>query len=203
MDKQLRCSICKKKGHGEDTCWSKDGSVASDPKRKCYRCGDEDHIARDCPSKTKGSSNAVQKGSNKKQNSKEQDSFSNYLRVKDCRWCGRTYNSAFSCSGCGKTWPAKSKAEHCLAHCVKYSAASAKERGDMVIKGQNCLICLHPSNRFMLWQRPTAYYLWTGWLQKETSPITSFSTAAYCAVSAGYKHHRGQFFWIWRYLPGG
>ena len=143
LDRQLRCSICKKKGHEEDTCWSKDSSVASDSKRKCYRCGDEDHIARDCPSKNKGSSNAVQKGSNKKQNSKEQDSFSNYLRVKDCRWCGRTYNSAFSCSGCGKTWPAKSKAEHCLAHCVKYSAASAKERGDMVIKGQNCLICLH------------------------------------------------------------
>ena len=35
VDKQLRCSICKKKGHGEDTCWSKDGSVASDSKRKC------------------------------------------------------------------------------------------------------------------------------------------------------------------------
>ena len=80
---------------------------------------------------------------NKKENSGDQESYSNYLRVKDCRWCNRTYNSAFTCSGCSKQWGAKTKAEHCLAHCVKFMAASPKEKGEMVMKGGNCLICLH------------------------------------------------------------
>ena len=65
------------------------------------------------------------------------------MRARDCRWCGRVYNTAFSCSGCGVKWAAKSKADHCLAHCSRFSGASAKERGEMVIKGDNCIICLH------------------------------------------------------------
>ena len=40
-------------------------------------------------------------------------------------------------------WKGGSKSEYCLAHCEKYGALSAKERGDMVLKGKNCLICLH------------------------------------------------------------
>ena len=89
------------------------------------------------------SSNTVKKGNTKNKDSSGQDTFSNYLKTKDCRWCGRSYNSSFSCSGCGHKWAFKAKAEHCLAHCVEYTAASAKEKGDMVMKGQNCLICLH------------------------------------------------------------
>ena len=143
-EKLVKCEACKKRGHTKADCWAKEyGLGKSEGKRKCFKCGDDDHIVRDCPEKVKDTSNLVKKTHTKKQEKKEtgdQESFSNYLRTKDCRWCDKAYNSAFSCSGCGKQWAAKAKAEHCLAHCVKYSAASAKERGDMVIKGQNCLI---------------------------------------------------------------
>ena len=63
--------------------------------------------------------------------------------MKDCKCCSRSYNNAFSCSGCGRNWQAKTKIDPCLAHCVTYSSASVKERGEMVLKGGNCLICLH------------------------------------------------------------
>ena len=82
-------------------------------------------------------------GKSKKKEKGDQDIHSNYLRTSDCKWCGRVYNSAFKCSGCGKQWKSKSVAEHCLAHCSQYCAASAKDRGEMVLKGQNCMICLH------------------------------------------------------------
>ena len=53
-DKSSRCSNCKKKGHTEDNCWSKNGSSnGGDSKRKCFKCGDDDHIAKDCQSKIK------------------------------------------------------------------------------------------------------------------------------------------------------
>jgi len=65
-DESVRCSNCKKKGHTEDNCWSKNGSSnGGDSKRKCYKCGD--HIAKDCQRKTKNSSNAQVKLQNKKQ----------------------------------------------------------------------------------------------------------------------------------------
>ena len=114
-----------------------------DNKKECWKCGSEDHLSWKCTKKADQSSNFVKDSETKKQNSPDYDIYSNFLRSKDCRWCGRTYNSAFSCSGCGKQWQAKNKADHCLAHCSKYSGASAKDRGDMVIKGGNCMICLH------------------------------------------------------------
>ena len=99
-------------------------------------------MAKNCTEKEKQTTNKITKKDKKKETG-DQESFSNYLRVKDCRWCNRTYNSAFTCAGCGHQWAAKTKAEHCLDHCVKFAAASAKEKGEMVMKGGNCLICLH------------------------------------------------------------
>ena len=132
--------------HTEEYCRlkkSRGAGGAKDRKTKsCFKCGSVEHLARDCPERVDQSNNKVKKGDAKNRNT-SQDSFSNYLRTNDCKWCNRTYNTAFTCSGCGKKWGAKSKAEHCLAHCVEFTAASAKEKGDMVIKGQNCLICLH------------------------------------------------------------
>ena len=130
-EKKLKCDFCKRRGHTDSDCWQKkSGGGKSDGKtegkRTCYKCQGDDHIARDCPQKVKNSSNLVKqkKQEQKKQevrDNTEQELFSNYLRTKDCRWCDRAYNTAFSCSGCGKLWAAKTKAEHCLAHCVKYS----------------------------------------------------------------------------------
>ena len=145
-DKKPKCDFCKKWYHTEADCrLKKEGGNKPDGKRKCFKCGSENHIARDCPDKSKLSSNRVNSNSKVDTSKKEEDheSYSNYLRSKDCRWCNRTYNSTFTCSGCNIQWAAKSKADHCLAHCTKFAAASARERGEMVIKGQNCLICLH------------------------------------------------------------
>ena len=82
-------------------------------------------------------------GKSKKKEKGDQDIHSNYLRTSDCKWCGRVYNSTFKCSGCDRQWKSKSVGEHCLAHSSQYCAASAKDRGEMVLKGQNCMICLH------------------------------------------------------------
>ena len=139
--RKSKCDFCKRRGHDESQCFKKQNESGGS-KKGCYKCGSDDHFARSCPESVDGTSNKIKQKS-KKQDALKQDSHSNYLRTKDCRWCGRTYNTEFSCSGCGKKWPAKSKAEHCLAHCVEYTAASAKEKGDMVIKGSNCIICLH------------------------------------------------------------
>ena len=154
--RSLKCDFCKKFNHTEKDCRMKKAGnhQAESGKKKCWKCGSENHLSRDCTVKVDQSNNMVKDRKTKK---KAEDShsadgktaenqlgiFSNYLRTKDCRWCGRTYNSPFSCSGCGKQWAAKTTADHCLAHCAKYSAASAKERGELVIKGDNCLICLH------------------------------------------------------------
>ena len=153
----VKCDYCGRPGHTEAGCWKKktdkkepgNSDGKSDYKRRCWKCGSEEHLSRECTEKGDQSNNKVKvtKGDGKKQDirkdSGEKEIFSNYLRTSDCRWCKRTYNSAFTCSGCGIKWAAKGVAEHCLAHCSKYSGASAKERGDMVIKGSNCLICLH------------------------------------------------------------
>ena len=136
------CDYCDRKNHVESECRKKKADTKGnhekpEAKRKCWKCGSEEHIARDCTTKVVRSGNKV------KVTKVEQDTHSNYLRSKDCRWCGRTYNSSLTCSGCNTVWAAKVKADHCLAHCSKYSGASAKDRGEMVVKGGNCLICLH------------------------------------------------------------
>ena len=147
VDGKKKCSFCKRRNHTEEECRIKkaeDGKTEG--KRKCYLCGQENHLARDCPDRGKKSgqsNNKVKQVKDKKREQVDQDNFSNYLRTNDCKWCGRTYNNTFSCSGCSKQWTGKTKADHCLAHCSKYCAASAKDRGEMVIKGQNCMICLH------------------------------------------------------------
>ena len=143
-DKGKKCTFCKRSNHTEEDCWmKKSGSRKGEDKKECFLCGSDEHLARNCSQKFSHGKNKVSKIKNKKDDSTDQDNFSNFLRVKDCRWCGRVYNSVFSCSGCGKQWGAKSKVEHCLAHCVAYTSASVKERGEMAIKGGNCLICLH------------------------------------------------------------
>ena len=149
VDSKKKCSFCKRRNHTEEECRIKKAEEGkTEGKRKCYLCGQENHLARDCPEKGKKGghsqfNNKVKHGKEKKKEQVDQDNFSNYLRTNDCKWCGRTYNSTFSCSGCSKQWIGKTKADHCLAHCTKYCAASAKERGEMVMKGQNCMICLH------------------------------------------------------------
>ena len=144
----VKCDNCGRPGHTEASCWRKKtdkkdpGKLEgkSEYKRRCWKCGSEEHLSKDCSVKGKQSNNKLKdtKSDSKKQDvrkdSGEQEIFSNYLRTKDCRWCKRTYNTAFTCSGCGIKWAAKGVAEHCLAHCPKYSGASAKERGDMVVK---------------------------------------------------------------------
>ena len=125
-EKGLKCTFCKRKGHIEENCWKKRSEGGTtEAKKKCFKCREDGHIAKDCPQKVKNTSNSTKNTASVKQEVRDQEMFSNYLRTKDCRWCNRTYNTAFSCSGCGKVWSARSKAEHCLAHCVKYSAASA------------------------------------------------------------------------------
>ena len=142
--KEKKCTFCKKDNHLVEDCrLRKSGGKRSEDKKECFLCGSDEHLARNCPNKPGQANNKLSTKKNKKDDNADQESYSNYLRVKDCRWCGRVYNSAFSCSGCGKQWGAKSKAEHCLAHCVAYTSASVKERGEMAIKGGNCLICLH------------------------------------------------------------
>ena len=140
------------KNHSESNCKNK--SAAKEVQQKsetdknhgklqydmeCWKCGGKGHMGRYCRTKVDHSNNHVKKNMNKD----DHETYSNYLRAKDCRWCNRTYNSSFTCSGCSIVWTAKVNADHCLAHCGKYSGASAKERGEMVLKGGNCLICLH------------------------------------------------------------
>ena len=61
-------------------------------KRTCWRCGSEGYISRDCPDKAAGVK--PDKRGNK------QESHSNYLRAKDCKWCGKEYRNDFTCWGC-------------------------------------------------------------------------------------------------------
>ena len=147
-----KCEHCGRKGHVVSDCWKKKSEAkdtgTGDSKKKCWRCGSKDHLSKDCGESADHSSNSNRSKDKSSKKSahrvmKDQDTFSNYLRARDCRWCGRVYNTAFSCSGCGVKWAAKSKADHCLAHCSRFSGVSAKERGEMVIKGDNCIICLH------------------------------------------------------------
>ena len=149
-EKGVKCDFCQRKNHTASECRlknKKSGDKETEWKRKCWKCGSDSHLSNKCTRKVDQSNNSqdvvTSRPKLKKQDSVDQETFSNYLRSKDCRWCGRTYNSAFSCSGCSKQWPAKTKADHCLAHCSKYSGASAKERGEFVMKGGNCMICLH------------------------------------------------------------
>ena len=135
-DIEKGCESCKSNGrswktHTDRNCRFKEKNER-EKKRTCWRCGSEGYISRDCPDKAAG----VKKGN-------KQESHSNYLRARDCKWCGKEYKSDFTCSGCGTKFPAKSASGHCLAHCETYSAASAQERGNMVVKGKNCIICLH------------------------------------------------------------
>ena len=143
---QNKCKFCKRNGHVESECRTKkiaDGKKSGD-KKECFICGSEDHLARACDRNSGQRINRIKdKGLKKKSEVVAEDCHSNYLRTSDCKWCGRMYNSAFSCSGCGQKWAAKTKAEHCLAHCEKFNAASPEEKGTMVTKGKNCLICLH------------------------------------------------------------
>jgi hypothetical protein len=152
--KKKTCDYCNRRGHLEKDCFQKRDGL---PRGKyCFKCGSDQHIARDCEekvsqkggkvSKVKVKAEKVKAESEKKsalEKQSDQESHSNYLRTKDCRWCGRVYNTIFSCSGCDKKWAAKSKAEHCLAHCISFCDATPKEKGEMVLKGGNCVICLH------------------------------------------------------------
>ena len=142
---QNKCKFCKRIGHVESECRTKkiaDGKKSGD-KKECFICGSEDHLARACDRNNGQRINRIKEKDLKKRLEVAEDCHSNYLRTSDCKWCGRMYNSAFSCSGCGQKWAAKTKAEHCLAHCEKFNAASPEEKGNMVTKGKNCLICLH------------------------------------------------------------
>ena len=139
VSEEKGCDACKAKGrswktHTDSNCRSQQ-KVST--KRTCWRCGSEDHLAHQCTKKVDDGDSSARK------NRSKQEAHSNFLRTKDCKWCGKTYQSDFNCTGCGVKWAAKSPAGHCLAHCAKYGAASAKERGDMVVKGKNCVTCLH------------------------------------------------------------
>ena len=53
---ELFCDFCKKRNHTEENCRRKkagannpSGAGKTGGKRTCYRCGSEDHLARDCP----------------------------------------------------------------------------------------------------------------------------------------------------------
>ena len=152
--KKKTCDYCNRQGHSEKDCFQKRDGLPRG--RYCYKCDSDQHLARDCDqsvsqrvgklSKLRGRGGKLKAEAEKKsphEKQSDQESHSNYLRTKDCRWCGRVYNTTFSCSGCAKKWTAKSKAEHCLSHCVSYCDATPKERGEMVVKGNNCVICLH------------------------------------------------------------
>ena len=133
------CDACKAKGrswrtHTDNDCKFQQ-KVSS--KRTCWRCGSEGHLSHQCTKKMDDGDSSAKKTRSK------QEAHSNFLRTKDCKWCGKTYQTDFNCTGCGVKWSAKSPAEHCLAHCAKYAAASAKDRGDMVVRGKNCVTCLH------------------------------------------------------------
>ena len=138
---QVKCTYCKKRNHTAEVCRLKKNSDSTEfkSKRECWKCGSEKHLAKECKAKLNQTGNKI----SSKGKGEEHESHSNYLRVKDCKWCNRTYNSAFTCAGCGKFWAAKTKSDHCLAHCIKFAGASGRERGEMVLKGGNCLICLH------------------------------------------------------------
>ena len=45
------CNYCKKQGHLEEQCFRK--------KRKCWRCGDPDHLERDCSKTVSGNAGGV------------------------------------------------------------------------------------------------------------------------------------------------
>ena len=91
------CGSCKSNGrswktHNDKNCRFKEKD-GKDKKRTCWRCGSEDHLSRDCHDKAEGVK-PDKKGHN-------QESHSNYLRAKDCKWCGKEYKLDFTCSGCG------------------------------------------------------------------------------------------------------
>lgn len=131
------CDTCKSGGRNWKTHTDSDCKFQSKGTRKktCWKCGSEDHLSPQCTGRA--DSDPAKKNKNR------QEAHSNFLRTKDCKWCGKSYQNEFTCSGCGVKLPAKTPVSHCLAHCAKYSAASAKERGDMVVKGKNCVTCLH------------------------------------------------------------
>ena len=36
--------------------------------------------------------------------------------------------------------------KHCLAHCTSYMGENVAGKARMVVKGNNCVICLHPNH---------------------------------------------------------
>lgn len=45
-DSKLLCTVCKKQGHTDSTCWFRDNNSGTE--KKCFRCGSTDHLIKNC-----------------------------------------------------------------------------------------------------------------------------------------------------------
>ena len=101
-----KCTYCNKPNHLEEDCLTKkrdNKQNSGDDKRACFQCGKEGHLKKDCKAPKlksgggdkRGASGGGNARANHNQNKhqsqpcqSDQDTFSNYLRPRDCRWCG-------------------------------------------------------------------------------------------------------------------
>ena len=116
--------------------------------RGCFRCGEKDHIIKDCPKspvdRDKGAGtknrNRGDKPDNKAGNNNvNHETNTNQFRPTSCRRCKRASSLNKACPGCMKTG---TDLTHCLGHCSKYTMESVNGKSDMVKKAGACVICL-------------------------------------------------------------
>ena len=58
--KQKNYDVCKKSGHGADKCWFRE---QGDGSKKCFKCGESDHMIKDCPIKDRIASTMISRNS--------------------------------------------------------------------------------------------------------------------------------------------
>ena len=120
------------------------------PSRGCFRCGDKDHMVKDCPEPAPDKENKAKDGKSRKpsskggQSSSKQETQTNTFRSSNCRRCSRASQSPKPCPGYQKQG---TDLLHCLGHCSKYTMESVNGRTEIVKKAEVCVVCLGTSHQ--------------------------------------------------------
>ena len=133
------------------------GRFVPDFKNGCAVCGDRNHWKDECPDKGTdrdrfasgrgdrgrgGQGRQAGQGRGRGGQVLDGEVHSNQLRTADCNRCKFASKNLSSCVGCKKT----NNIDHCLLHCVQYSALGVEDRVRLVKNANGCAVCLNTSH---------------------------------------------------------